>query len=262
MGPSFTTLVAFTAVFILAFSCAPLACHAEGVPSFGSMYAGKMGLAVNHSDLKPKKILKEPGSLEGKWLSGEKSILEVSLDSSLRNDFNSQKYCEAFKHDCFVIRIKGTDVTALPLTAAYEEFRIYGADLTGEGTDAVVIESGEGRGTSVHVRSVKIYKIEEGHFVPIFEAKLNGYLANAYDPEIKSVEPLTWERKYYFKKNKKNKALDIILQLDDKPKIMHGVAKLDDLFDIQAKKIVNKYDRKRQSYFLDKVILEPNEKEK
>jgi hypothetical protein len=256
MRTSFTTLVACVAVFILASSCAPLPPHAEGVPSFGSMYAGEMGLAVDYSDLKPKKILKEPGSLEGRWLSGGKSILEVSLDNSGRNDFDSQRYCEDFKHDCFTVRIKDTDIHPLPLTAAYKAFSIYGADLTGEGTDAIIIESGEGRGTSVHVRSVRIYKIEGGYFVPIFEATLNGYLGNAYDPETKSAEPLTWERNYYFKKNMKDKTMDIVLQLDYKPGRMYGVSRLDDLFNVQAKQIINKYDRRRHSYFLDKVVFE------
>lgn len=247
--------IVLTILFVL-FLSAPFTCYGDGVPSFGSMYAGKMGLAFDLSDVRPQKILKTSGTLEGKWVSNGKNILEISIDSSGRNDFNSQRYCEDWKRDCYVIRIKETEVYPLPLTVAYGAFSIYGADVTGEGTDAIIIESGEGRGTSVHVRKVEIYKIAEGYFVPIFEATLNGYLANAYDPEIKSAEPLTWERNYYFKKNRKSRSMDIILQLAYKPKALHGVSRLNDLFDIQAKQIINRYDRARRSYFLDKVVFE------
>jgi hypothetical protein len=94
------------ALFMLAFSYPPLSGYAG---------AGKMGLAVDHFDLKPKKILEKPGLLEGKWFSNEKNILEVSLDSTILNDSH---------HENFVIKIKGTDATPLPFYAANGEFRI------------------------------------------------------------------------------------------------------------------------------------------
>ena len=258
MKTSFTTLMILTVAFMLAFSCVPLASYAGGVPSFGSMYAGKMGLAVHLSDLKPKNILKEPGSLEGKWLSDEKSILEVSLDRSRRDEYCKQ----SFPDDCFIVRLKDKDVYPLQLIAAYGAISIYGADVTGEGVDEIIIEYGKNRGTSTYVRVVAAYTIEQGKFVPIFRASLNGSLDDAYDPETNNVVPLAWERSYFFKKKKNNKALDIILQLDYIPEEMHGVANLNDLFAMQAKKIVNKYDKQRQSYYIDRVIWELRNKGK
>lgn len=239
----------------LAISYLPMTCYAEGTPVFGSMAAGEPGLNLNLSDIKPKLSLHEPGTLQGRWISNKIDILEVVSDSSGRNDFNSKRYCTDFKDDCFVVKIKGSNIRPLPLTAAYGSFNIYGVDTTGEGVDSIIIESGQGRGTSVHVRSVKIYRIRDGHFVPIFIATLNGYLSYAYNPANESLDPLSWERYYYFKSNKQNNSLNIVLELCSKPETMFGVSKLDDLLDIQARKIVNAYDKKKLTYYIDKIEL-------
>jgi hypothetical protein len=250
-------IIIFTIVLASIFYFAQVSCYAQGVPSFGSRYAGKPGLAIKLSDVKPHNILQEPGTLEGKWISSKKKdILEVISDKSRRGDLSLQEYCENFKDDCFVVRIKGTRIR-LPLTAAYGSFNIYGADVTGEGIDSIIIESGEGRGTSVHVRSVAIYRIMEDYFAPIFEATLNGYLSTAYDPAIQTAEPLPWERYYYFKKNRQNNSMNIVLELGFKPKIIFGVANLHELFDAQARRIISTFDKKRFSYFISKIELEP-----
>jgi hypothetical protein len=231
------------------------------ISAFGSQYAGKFALEAARSDFVPLRLLERPGILDGHWVSStETHQLNISEDFKITENgeaASSRPGCQGFPRDCFLISLPGTDIRPKPFYAAYESFVVYGVDVTGDGVEELVIESGKGRGTSVYVRSLRVYKLFGKEFWPIFEAPLNGYLYQSMEPQKDGYNPPSWERSYIFKRNTMRKTFDIILDLLPPRDDLKAVAKLNDLFLVQSSKIVACYDQEHESYFIDKVSFSP-----
>jgi hypothetical protein len=229
------------------------------VPAFGSLFAGKIGLDVAHSDFVPVRLLEKTGIADGHWvLSSETNKLIISEDFEITEKgeaISSRRGCENFARDCFLISLPGTKVQSKPFYAAYESFVAYGVDVNGDGIEELIIESGKGRGTSVYVRSLTVYKLFGDEFWPIFQTPLNGYLYQSMEPEKDGYDPPSWERNYAFKRNRNT--YDIVLTLLPPRTDLKAVATLKDLFLIQASRIVASYDEDHESYSIDKVVFSP-----
>lgn len=181
--------------FALLVGCAAsihrLACPSEELAGAFKPFAlaDKSYLDQRHSILVPEQVLTAPGQLRGRWLARDREsdlVVEESAD-----DF---PVLDGFREDHFRLRIRDGDLWTFYqyLDAAYGAFTVFGLDLDGDGRDEIVVEYGEGRGTSAYRRKLAIGKAGATHLNQIFETTLSDYLPGP------SVSPEMWYRRYRF----------------------------------------------------------------
>lgn len=232
---------------------------ASSVPVFGSFAAGAIGLDESASDYYPDHKLTEPGLIKGKWLiPNVLTDLVVSLDKDLygsdtiseqRSDgtWTETKVPFAFPHDHFVITIENGEKERpiiYPFEAAYEAFTVFPCDIDRDGVDEIFLETGEGRGTSVHVRKLTVLKFfpEDNTMAAILIVPLNGYIPWQQDP-------LTWQR-HYSLANRVGGGYDVIVDLLQPAVIPDHLASEEYLRVLQHPQMRFSYDPKHQSYVI------------
>lgn len=163
--------------------------------------ADKSYLDQQHSVLAPQQVLTTPGVLRGHWLAREREsdlVVEESPNDSP---------VDGFREDHFRLRIRDGDQWTFYqyLEAAYGAFTVFGLDMDGDGRDEIIVEYGEGRGTSAYSRKLAIGKAGATHLNRIFATTLSDYLPGL------SVSPEMWYRRYRFIDRDGNGAVKIEL---------------------------------------------------
>jgi hypothetical protein len=154
-----------------------------------------------HSIVTPDRVLTAPGALRGHWLAREREsdlVIEESPNDSP---------VDGFREDHFRLRIRDGDQWTFYqyLEAAYGAFTVFGLDLDGDGRDEIIVEYGEGRGTSAYSRKLAIGKAGATHLNRLFETTLSDYLPG------RSVSPEMWYRRYRFVDRNENGVVKIEL---------------------------------------------------
>lgn len=228
------------------------------LPVFGSFAAESLGLRVSASDYRPKHILTEAGKITGNWLKpNDRMDLNVLVDTELEGartiserqpdgTWKESKVPFTFPEDHFIIKIgkeqKEHEVLYF-FEAAYGTFTIFPCDIDGDGIDEIFLESGQARGTSVHVRKLRILKnfSEFDSLVEILEVPLNGYIPSKYDP-------LSWERHYWLSRTLIG--FDVVFDLVPPEEIPDYLASEEYLWVIQHPRIRFSYNSKLKSYVI------------
>lgn len=231
----------------------------SSVPVFGSFAAGSVGLDESASDYHPEHSLIEPGTISGNWLApNSKTELNVLVDKELEGastiseqqpdgTWKDSKEHFTFPKDHFIIRIgkeQNEEQKAIyTFEAAYGTFTIFPCDIDGDGIDEIFLESGVARGTSVHVRSLKILKkfSEADSFVEILEVPLNGYIPRKFDP-------VSWERRYWLLRTPTG--YDVVFGLVPPEEIPDYLASEEYLRILQHPQIRFAYNSKHKTYVI------------
>ena len=122
-------------LFVLSFSVSAIADDAAELPAFGSTVASMCFLDRDNSTALPIASLAEPGSIEGFRLAETTTVLRGAQTDEGE----------------YSIRIEGLK-TEKQFTDPYEGFSVSTLDIDADGRDEVLVESGQGMGTSVYQR--------------------------------------------------------------------------------------------------------------
>jgi hypothetical protein len=214
------------------------------MPTFGSMATGADRLIASQSVFAPSNVLTDPGVLRDRWCSSN----EVSeLRVRARYDAVAKKKGKRlppFYEDEFTLSIhSGTNIIKHNFTAAYGPFRVYGVDLGYGGPVVIALETGEGRGTFVHVQRLEILKVVDKRFQTVFAADLNGYV---WDPDLH--DPVSWERTYSWKHVDGNTFLGLEVQLIQPPVTPRFCGDEKSLFFLQHPRIAFKFNPHRDRF--------------
>lgn len=169
------------------------------ISAFGSLFPGGSFLDESRSRILPNEVLSALGSLNGHWLSRDR-LSQLVVDACDPDRLQKCPVADATFTDNFRIRIidGAEERFQYYFRADYANFRIYGADLDGDGIDEVIMEYGEGRGTFVYVRKLLVGKPGPRHLFTIFETELNNYIAGEPQDNRRLPDPDSWMRRYAF----------------------------------------------------------------
>lgn len=219
------------------------------LPAFGSVWAGTVLLDRDRSDRTPSISLQNPGNLPGHWLSsGVVESVEVSHASP--EDFVDPRYCEYFPHDCFAIKIAAKRYYRF--IAAYESFLLYGMDVTGDGIDELLLEYGEGRGTSVHTKHLTVLQLTNEGAERLLSVQLTGYVTGEFRGD-----PPSWVRRYGLVRSPRSASTDVIVWLLPPPYVPRFVGNAEVLAILQHPRLVFRYRPDFSTYELAEANLVP-----
>jgi hypothetical protein len=168
----------------------------SNVPTFGSAYAGNQYFDREHSDIQPSTVTH---CSEDDSKPRGRGRVKVQVVPYVKKEAEGLDW----PHDQFHVNVvrDGREERVTDLEASYGTCDVYLIRLDAGPEPAVVIESGEGRGTFTYRRSVSVYKRTEGTYGFVFDANLNGYL-----PPPQGGDPKAWERAYTFRRSRSGMA--------------------------------------------------------
>ena len=161
-------------------------------PAFGSTVASMCFLDRDNSTALPAAGLAEPGTIEGFRLADTTTVLRVVLTDEGE----------------YSIRIGGLKIEK-QFTDPYEGFSVSTLDMDADGRDEVLVESGQGMGTSVYQRQLVIYRVDADRFTPIFDVTLNDYFMIAGQ-----AFPGDWAKRYRLMRAGESGPVEIMLVLE------------------------------------------------
>jgi hypothetical protein len=163
------------------------------------------------------------------------------------------KHLPPFSEDEFTLLIhSGTNTITRNFTAAYGPFRVYGVDLGYGGPEAIVLETGAGRGTFVYVQRLEVLTFVGKWFETVFKADLNGYV---WDPDLH--DPVSWERTYSWKHVDGNTHLGLEILLIPPSAIPRFCGYEESLFVLQHSRIAFKFNPHRDRFEITEEDLRP-----
>lgn len=179
-------------LIVLSFSVSAIADDAAEIPAFGSTVSSMCFLDRDTSTVLPTVSLTEPGTIEGFRLAETTTVLRV-----VQTDEGE-----------YSIRIGGLKIEK-QFTDPYEGFSVATLDLNADGQDEVLVESGQGMGTSVYQRQLVIYRVDTDRFTSIFEVELNDYFMVAGQ-----AFPGGWAKRYRLMREGESGPTEIMLVLE------------------------------------------------
>jgi len=201
------------------------------------------------SGLVPTKWLTEPGSLAGHWLSPQ-HVDTLQVREATGADLTNPN-CQAFPSDCFVITIGGSE-RHYRFTAAYGSFFLYAVDVVGDGVEAMLLEYGTGRGTSVHEKHLTIVHFTANNTETLLQVQLSGYVPGEFRGD-----PPAWVRRYSLVASRASRSVDIVTRLIPPPYVPRFFGYADTLAALQYPRLVFRYRPDLSTYEIAEGRLIP-----